>query len=307
MSKFINPDGSKPQIFLKVIKRALFTKNINGGGGKPAKQIKPRLEKIVKPVKTNEGVRLTWLGHSGWLVQLAGCSFLIDPILSKRIGGVVRSHSRFDAPLSALPKIDAILITHDHYDHCDIALLKKMKTPVIAGLGMRNFLEAKGIYSLELKWWGSFEAKNIKITFVPSKHGSRRGILDKNNRLWGGFIIETPGMTIYHAGDTAYFNGFTKIKHRFKKIDIALLPIGAYAPEHDRALNHLTPEQAIQAYDDLKAKYFFPMHWGTFKLSDEDFDEPPARLKGEWQKRKFDNGILKIMPVGKSIFIKNNR
>lgn len=303
--RFSNIDGSRAPKLLKMVKRVLRRKK--RAKGEPAPQIKPKLIEIKKPIETKHDVRITWLGHSGWLLQLNGFNILIDPVLSKKLGAVVRSQARFEAPVDALPKIDLVLISHDHYDHLSKRLLKKINTRVIAGVGTGALLKSKKLQSIELKWWETFQIDKLKITFVPSQHGSRRGILDVNRRLWGGFIIEMGGICLYHAGDTAYFSGFKEINKRFNNIDVAFLPIGGYCPEQQRRKSHLTPEQAVQAYLDLDAKYLFPMHWGSFRMSDEPLDEPPKRLEAEWKRRKISHKKLAIMAVGESKTVKNDK
>jgi len=288
-----------------MVKRVLRRKKRETG--LPAPQIKPKISEIKHPIEAKHDARITWLGHSGWLLQLNGYNILIDPVLSKKLGAVVRSRARFEAPVDSLPKIDLVLISHDHYDHLSKRLLKRINTRVIAGVGTGSLLKSKKLQSVELKWWETFQIDKLKITFVPSQHGSRRGLLDVNRRLWGGFIIEMPGVCLYHAGDTAYFSGFKEIQKRFDNIDIAFLPIGGYCPEKQRRKNHLTPEQAVQAFLDIKADFLFPMHWGSFRMSDEPLDEPPKRLNAEWKRRKINSSKLINMAVGESKLYKNKK
>lgn len=268
--------------------------------GAPAPIVKPDIHKLHRRITKPGHVRLTWLGHSGWLVQLANHNFLIDPVMTNNLTGVIRNHARFEAELSELPKIDATLITHDHYDHYNKKIVKKVSARIITGFDMTRSLNSIKLPCTELKWWETLTMGNIKITFVPGQHGGRRSVLDRNSRLWGGFIIEAPRICFYHAGDTAYYDGFRRISEKFKNIQIALMPIGAYGPEKSRAENHLTPEQAIKAFKDLGAKYFLPMHWGTFKLTDEPLDEPPQRLRQEWNEKKLSSNKLKFFAVGES-------
>lgn len=303
--RYTNLDGGHSIKLLKMVKRVLHRKK--KGAGTPAPQIKPKIHELKKPIMARHDLHITWLGHSGWLIQLNTLNILIDPILSKKLVGVVKSRTKFQAPISSLPKIDLVLISHDHYDHLSKHLLKKLQTRVVAGVGTGAILKSKKLQIIELKWWENITIENVKITFVPSQHSSRRGFLDGNKRLWGGFVIEAPGqIKIYHAGDSAYFSGFKNICERFPKIDIAFLPIGGYGPEIQRSKNHLTPEQAVQAFKDLGAKYMFPMHWGTFRMSDEPLDEPPKRLIAEWHRRKINPKKLIKMSVGETKIFRNN-
>ncbi len=297
-SRFKNIDNSRPTKLIKIVKRVLHRKKAKQG--EPAPQVAPKINELKKPVQSKHDLRLTWLGHSGWLLQLKNLNFLIDPIIIKKLGGVVKAKAKFLAKVESLPKIDLVLISHDHYDHLNKKIVKKINARVIAGVGMGTIIRSKKIQIVELKWWESFMLDGIKITFVPSQHCSRRGLMDQNKRLWGGFIIEARGTTIYHAGDSAYFSGFKTIGDKFPGIDFAFLPIGGYCPEKLRHNNHLTPEQAIQSYLDLRAKYFLPMHWGSFRMSDEPLDEPPKRLKNEWSRKKLKKEHLVFMAVGET-------
>jgi L-ascorbate metabolism protein UlaG (beta-lactamase superfamily) len=306
MNRFVNLDGSGHTKLPKMIRgiRKTIKAKIKHKGA-PAPSVKPKIEELLKPVETGAGVRITWLGHSGWLIQTAGKSLLIDPVLGKRINAFLRRKAMFNLHLHKLKPIETVLITHDHYDHLHVRFLRHIGSKVIAGTGTGKFLQSKNIDAIELKWWEFINIGDIKITFVPAKHDSRRGVLDSNMRLWGGFIIETPDICMYHAGDTAYFNIFKEIAKSFKKIDIAFLPIGGYSPENlVQSKNHLTPEQAVKAFKDLGAQIMLPMHWGTYQMSDEPLDEPPNRLIKEWQKNKFEDERLKIMAVGESVHIK---
>lgn len=303
--RYTNLDGSRSVKLLKMVKRVLRRKKT--GVGTPAPQTKPKIHELKKPVMAKHDLHITWLGHSGWLIQLNTLNILIDPVLAKKLGGVVKSRAKFQAPVNSLPKIDLVLISHDHYDHLSKRLLKKLQARVVAGVGTGALLKSKKLQSVELKWWENITVNDVKITFVPSQHSSRRGLLDSNRRLWGGFVIEASGgIKIYHAGDSAYFSGFKNIYERFPNIDIAFLPIGGYGPEKLRCNNHLTPEQAVQAFIDVGAKYMFPMHWGSFRMSDEPLDEPPKRLIAEWHRKKINEKKLIIMPVGETKIFRNN-
>ena len=132
---------------------------------------------------------------------------------------------------------------------------------------------------IELEWWGSARVGELQIHFVPSQHWSQRGPLDKNESLWGGFVLEAQGKKVYFAGDTAHFGGFKEIGRRFPGLDAALLPIGAYDPEWFMRQQHMNPEDAVNAFVALQARLLCAMHWGTFKLTDEPLDEPPQLLE----------------------------
>ena len=296
--KYKNPIAESAPKLTDMLGRALSFR-VNGSG-RPALSVVPKMQVIKRPVEKDEGVRITWLGHSGWLIQVENKAFLIDPVMNKNLGSLVIPRARFKARLSSLPAIEYALITHDHHDHLNIRVLNKIECKVAAGIGTGKMLRLREREPVELDWWESLDLDGVRITFVPSKHWARRGAFDTNKRLWGGFVIESASATVYHAGDSAYWNGFKDISERFPDIDIALLPIGAYGSEEDCIKSHITPEQAVKAYLDLQAKFMVPMHWGMFRLSDEPLDEPPSRLALEWERRKLDPLNLKIMAVGQS-------
>jgi L-ascorbate metabolism protein UlaG (beta-lactamase superfamily) len=265
----------------------------------PVPKVDPDFALIARPPGSGEGARLTWIGHASWLVQIEGKSFLIDPIFGELRMGPPRNVPAGIRP-EELPPIDAVLITHNHYDHLDLPSVKRVGAPVIAGLGLKKFFAGEGISATELNWWQSVDLGPVRVTFVPAQHWSRRGLWDANDTLWGGFIIEGGSARIYHAGDSAYFAGFSEIGGRFPVIDAALLPIGAYEPAWFMEKQHMNPEQAVQAYLDLGAKAFFAMHWGTFKLTYEPLDEPPRRLAAEWKKRGLPEAAMHVLAVGET-------
>lgn len=266
----------------------------------PVPTAAPDLALIATPPGPGEGARITWIGHASWLVQVEGKSLLIDPIFGELGLGPSKRNVPAGVRPEQLPLIDAVLISHNHYDHLDLPSVKAVGAPVIAGLGMRDFFAKEGISATELDWWQAADLGSVKVTFVPSQHWSRRGLRDANQTLWGGFVVEAGSTRIYHSGDTAYFAGFTEIGRRFPAIDAALLPIGAYEPAWFMEKQHMNPEQAVQAYLDLGARAFFAMHWGTFKMTYEALDEPPRRLAAEWQKRGLNKSAQHVLAVGQT-------
>ncbi len=219
---------------------------------------------------------ICWLSHASFLIQLGGKRILIDPVF----GHIPFYKRQIKAPYSVndLGKIDYLLISHTHYDHFDkdsIRAIASLKPKAIVPLKMSRLLKevAPGIPSCELDWYESYQQEELSITLVPARHWSRRGIFDKNSVLWGGYIIHYQNQSIYFAGDTAYGPHFEEIGERYK-IDIALLPIGAYKPEFIMKNNHLNPQEAFDAFEKLQAKRMIPMHHGTFDLTDEPLDEP---------------------------------
>ncbi|HEU5074425.1 MAG TPA: MBL fold metallo-hydrolase, partial [Polyangiaceae bacterium] len=173
--------------------------------------------------------------------------------------------------------------------------------PIIAGLGLTEFFAANDLVCSELDWWAETKVGPVTVRFVPSQHWSRRGLNDANETLWGGFVIDGSSARVYHSGDTAYFEGFAEIGRRSGPIDAALLPIGAYDPAWFMSKQHMNPEEAVQACRDLGAREFVAMHWGTFELTDEPLDEPPARLRAEWQRLALDPARCHVPAIGSSL------
>ncbi len=300
--RFVNLDGSGPKTFGAVLKWSVLDR-IAGKRRKspdraPVPTVKPDLARIASPPGPGEGARLTWIGHATFLVQLDGLSILTDPIFGE-VAGVVSRNVAPGVPFEDLPHIDAALVSHSHYDHLDLPTLKRLGVPIYAGLGLGKTLREEGLACTELGWWQSARFGAVEITFVPAQHWSRRGFGDTNRTLWGGFVVKGQSASVYHAGDTAYFEGFAEIGRRFR-IDAALLPIGAYDPAWFMSPQHMNPEEALRAFRDLGAATFFAMHWGTFKLADEPLDEPPRRLEAERRRLALDPSRVRVLAVGES-------
>jgi L-ascorbate metabolism protein UlaG (beta-lactamase superfamily) len=224
---------------------------------------------------------ICWLGHASFFIRLGGKRILIDPVL----GDIPFYKRDIPAPYSAeqIGDIDIVLLSHTHYDHFDKPTLRQFASRIkqaIVPMHMRGYLEKLLPHSdiMELVWYDIFETEGLRITLVPARHWGRRGLFDKNRALWGGFVIEYNGKCIYFAGDSAEGAHFAEIGNCFD-IDIALLPIGAYRPAVIMKHNHLDPAQAYAAFEQLGAKRMIPMHYGTFKLSDEPLDEPLAWMQ----------------------------
>jgi L-ascorbate metabolism protein UlaG (beta-lactamase superfamily) len=299
--RFRNLDGSGPAPIGRVLRWALLDRVAGRRRRSPARAAVPEVTPDVESLRLppREGLRVTWLGHASFLVQGAGTSVLIDPALGPRISGIIPRNAGPGLRVDQLPRIDAALVTHNHYDHLDLPTLRAVGAPVITGLGTRNTL--RDLPCTELAWWDRMHLGGLTVTFVPSQHWSRRGLGDTNESLWGGFVVENGEVRVYHAGDTAYFGGFQDIGKRFPGLDAALLPIGAYDPEWFMRSQHMTPGDATQAFVDLGARRLVAMHWGTFKLTDEPLDEPPRLLTAEWERRKLPPDALAIPPIGGSL------
>ncbi|MFQ6147540.1 MBL fold metallo-hydrolase [Streptomyces seoulensis] len=249
-------------------------------------------------------VAVTWAGHASWVVRIGGLTVLTDPVWSRRIIGTPARVTPVGVPWSALPPIDAVVISHNHYDHLDAPTLRRLPrdTPVFvpAGLG-RWFRRRRFTRVTELDWWEAAELAGVRVDFVPAHHWSKRTLTDTCRSLWGGWVLTAPdGQRVYFAGDTGYGHWFSRIGDRYPDIDLALLPIGAYDPRWWLSDVHCDPEEAVQAARDLGARRMAPMHWGTFVLSAEPVLEPLTRVRVAWEKAGLPREDLWDLPVGAS-------
>jgi L-ascorbate metabolism protein UlaG (beta-lactamase superfamily) len=302
---FLNLDGSLPQGFGTFLRWQVLDRLAGRRRSAPDRAPMARMEadraRLARPPAPGEPARLTWLGHASWLVQLDGVSLLIDPALQPSIFGGIARNVEPGLTVEQLPRIDAQLVSHSHYDHLDMPTLQAVGAPVIAGRRLERLFRRGGLFCTELGWWESARVGDVRITFVPSQHWSRRGLFDTNETLWGGFVIEGRSATVYHSGDTAFFEGFAEIGRRFPGLDAALLPIGAYDPAWFMERQHMNPEQALAAFQAVGARTFLAMHWGTFKLTDEPLDEPPQRLEAERQRLGLSPERVRTLAVGETI------
>lgn len=303
--RFLNLDGSGSPLPGAVFRWAVLDRLAGRRRASPDRAPVPRVEPdralLASPPPPGAPARLTWLGHASFLVQLDGVSLLVDPALRGRIFGGIRSNVAPGLGPAELPRIDAALVTHGHYDHLDLPTLRQVGAPVVAGLGTGAVLRGARLTCRELGWWGTAQVGPVRVTFVPAQHWSRRGPRDVNRTLWGGFVIEGAGAAVYHAGDSAWFEGFERIGARFPALDAALLPIGAYDPGWFMERQHMNPEQALAAFQALGARTMVAMHWGTFKLTDEPLDEPPRRLEAERSRLAIPAERVRVPAVGETL------
>jgi L-ascorbate metabolism protein UlaG (beta-lactamase superfamily) len=234
-------------------------------------------------------LRVTFVNHATVLIQTAGLNILTDPIWSERCSPVSWAGPERVRPpgirFENLPPIDVVLISHDHYDHMDLPTLRqldeKFHPRFFTGLGNAAILKDGSIPGAnELDWWQSTElTPGVRLTAVPAQHFSNRGLTDRNNTLWEGFVLEGPAGAVYFAGDTGYGPHFSEIHQRFGPIRLAMLPIGAYDPQWFMGGIHENPSQAVQAQRDLGASTALAIHFGTFALADDGQDEPIQALR----------------------------
>ena len=271
--------------------------------------LSPRTGITHKPVLARHGqLGVTFIGHSSFFLQIGGRNILVDPNFAQWIF-VLKRLRRPGLRLRDLPPIDAVLVSHAHFDHLHrpslraIARLTRWRSGnrpmIIVPRHVRDLISDLGYGRIvELDWWQRFQFGNVEITHTPSRHWGARVIRDVH-RGYGGYVLRSGQGSVYHAGDTAYFDGFREIGQRLSP-EVALLPIGAYHPESFRNV-HTSPEDAAQAFLDLGARWMVPMHYGTFRLSYEPIDEPVPRLKAAARERGIEKRIC-VLEEGVTTF-----
>lgn len=309
MPRFTNLDGSINPHGLRTVLRWKLGLHDERRPRTPAQAEVPRVPNDGAALRGAPHPALTWIGHATYLVQLGGRSLLTDPVLSSRIAVVPRNGPP-GLRSEDLPNIDVVVVTHNHRDHMDAPTLARLgPEPVyVVPHGLAPWFQRAGLpRTVEMAWWETREVEGFAITFVPSQHWSRRGLLDQNASLWGGYVIEREGIRVYHSGDTAWFDGFAEIGRRTGPIHAAMLPIGAYEPRWFMRTQHIDPGQAVRAFQALGAERFFAMHWGTFKLTDEDLGEPPLLLQREWEAAGLPDARREIPAIGQTLRLDRER
>jgi L-ascorbate metabolism protein UlaG (beta-lactamase superfamily) len=282
-------DWHKRNFVTSVLIPSLFTKR----EGKKAMPLFPKVDA--------GQVCITWIGHASFLIQTKEVNILVDPNWSMWLK-VIKRLKRPGLDFLHLPDIDFVLVTHAHFDHLDRRTLRKVAAnqPIVVPLGVGNLVHDLGFNIVhELDHWQRVELGPLCVTLTPCHHWGAR-ILHDTHRGFGGFHIEADGRSIFHCGDTAYFDGFREIGERHN-IEIALLPIGAYDPPSGREV-HMNPEEAVQAFKELRAKRLIPMHYGTFRLGYEPLDEPPARLLACAREAGIEDHVL-VMTEGEPVLL----
>ena len=280
--RFFNPNGAAAHGFRDVLRWKLSSRPESSA----------RFVRDVVPSKPPSGVegtalRVTLINHSTVLLQHRDFHILTDPIWSERASPLAaigpRRHREPGVRLEDLPRIDAVLLSHNHYDHLDLGTLRRLAEggpcQFVVPSGVARVLRSRNISPVhELDWGDSVPLARTLIHCVPAVHFSARGIFDRNRALWCGYVIETAEGPVYFAGDTAFGDQFEGIRERFGAPRLALLPIGAYEPRWFMSSMHMDPDEAVRAHQVLGAKTSIAIHHGTFQLGDEGIDTPKKRL-----------------------------
>ncbi len=300
--RFFNPTGANGQP-VWMVPRLLLAPRTRWPSRVP---VEPRQPPQLGP----DDVVVTFVGHATFLIQVGATNLLIDPVYAERASPVsFAGPRRVRAPgvrFDDLPNVSLVLLSHNHYDHCDLRTLRSLDRRfhlrVAAPIGNGQVLRSAGIQNVdEIDWWETAASAPFPITLTPAQHFSARGIFDRNRALWGGFLIEAAGRRILFAGDSGYGPHFREIAARLGPIDLALLPIGAYEPRWFMKDIHMNPAEAVQAHVDLAARQSLAMHFGTFQLTPEAIDEPVRALANALRERGLSAEQFRPAEVAESV------
>ncbi len=301
--RFFNPNGAAGQP-LSAVPRLLLEPRASW----PARIDEPPRQ----PPKRDDAAAavVTFIGHATFLIQTAAGNILTDPMYSRRAGPLNLVGPRRVRPPAVLfddlPPISLVLLSHNHYDHCDLATLRllgeRFDPLVVTPLGNGALVRSSGVRRLEeLDWWQDAKSSPLPITLTPAHHFSARSPLDRNRALWGGFMLVAGGTRILFAGDTAYAPFFHDIRCRFGPVNLALLPIGAYEPRWFMQSVHMNPAEAVQAHLDLEASESVGMHFGTFQMTTEGIDEPLRALEDARRAKNILPSQFRTLEFGASL------
>ncbi len=282
----------------------------------PKPQTFPLIRNDPAAIRANkERPSLTWVGHSTFLVQIEGVNFLTDPMFSDRASpfpfGGPRRVTPVGLALDDLPHIHFVLVSHNHYDHLDApsvkALLRRQSDDPPAFVvpdGLGRWFRRRGFPRvIDLGWWENAEVAGLRVHVVPVQHWSQRIPFIVNRSLWSGFVVEGKKGRLLFPGDTGYSEDFRDIRARLGPMNLSLLPIGAYEPRWFMKPMHIGPEDAVRIHRDLESKLSVAMHWGTFSLTDEPFDEPPRLLRETMKSEKIPETDFRIIGHGETLWL----
>ena len=257
----------------------------------------PGVELPLKPVDlshfknpSSHQLNVTWLGHSSLMINIDGYRILTDPVFKKRVSllGPTRFNGEVPLNIEQVPRVDAVVISHDHYDHLNKYSVQRLKDKAgkfIVPLGVGTRLTKWGVPRekiIELDWWEEYHySGNLMFAATPAQHFSGRGLTDRNRTLWSSWVVKTPSHSFFFSGDSGYFSGFKQIGQKYGPFDMTFIECGAY--NKSWAHVHMFPEQTVQAHIDLKGKILHPIHWGTFNLALHPWYEPMERLTASAQ------------------------
>jgi len=262
---------------------------------------------------TQSAGRLSWLGHATVLAELDGSTFLTDPVFSSRASAVQfagpKRYTAAACKVKELPPLTAVLVSHNHYDHLDLQSVSRLaelqpNTSWFVPQGMAQWLIDNTVVSREkvheMTWWQELhlEGTNFKIVFTPANHWCKRGVADDNKMLWGSYAVLGPTKKFWFGGDTGYCEAFKQIGEKYGPFDLAAIPIGAYQPNWFMKYQHVHPGEAVEVHKDIGSKKSLGIHWGTFKLTTENYLEPPALLNTFLNKSGLESSVFVTTDIG---------
>ncbi len=308
---FHNSDGStnkKTPLQLAGMARAFILRDKD-----PAETTGFEIMEPARQPDSPSGRQALWVGHSTVIVSASGKTVMTDPIFIGRASPLSFLGPRRITPaplgLADLPKIDVVVISHNHYDHLSLPTLKELNRlqPAIryfVPLGLAGLLQSAGIrHVTEMDWWQTENSNGLEITATPVRHWSSRSGFDRNQSLWAGWWIKFPGLTFYFAGDTGYSDDFRETRKRLGSPDLAAIPIGAYEPRDFMRAAHVNPEEAVQIFIDLNPGRALAVHWGTFKLTLEPLAAPPERLHAALKAQNIAPERFQVLKHGQKLWI----
>jgi len=260
-------------------------------------------------LRASDEPSITWIGHATLLIRLDGLTILTDPNWSDRASPFTFVGPRRLSPpglaFEELPKVDVVVISHDHYDHLDIRTVQRLAAThdplFVVPLGLKAWFADNGMTRVEERdWWERVEHRGVAFVCTPAQHFAQRTLWDQNTRLWATWAVLGPSRRLYFSGDTGYFAGFKEIGARLGPFDLAAIAIGAYLPTAMMRPVHVDPEEAVQAAEDVRARVVLGIHWGTFDLSDEPLAEPPERMRTAAERRELPPERAWILKIGET-------
>jgi len=318
---FVNSDGTRPNKGFDQLIRWRWEAYRSGrplpptqvyDGYKSFPIMKPDLQRLANP---GSKPIMTWIGHATILLQIEGVNILTDPHFGERASPVSFAGPTRKVPLpvrlAELPRIDVVVISHNHYDHLDQGTIEALARQAggpplfLVPLGVDAWFEDLGIPNVQaMDWWETTRLANLTVYFVPVHHWSARGLGDRNETLWGGWVLKTAETRVFFAGDTGYSRDFAEIGARFSGFDLALIPVGAYEPRWFMKEQHVNPEEAVQVHLDLGATQSIGIHWGSFELTDEALDQPILDLAKALKKFEVSSDDFRLLMHGQTVEIK---
>ena len=309
---FRNPEGSpKRDNNFKWSFRVFNEKKKNLDMTVPQEHVVEKTKVLLDLERFKDDDYIGWIGHATFLIKLGNTTIITDPVFSKNAGPLIFGPKRFTEPalnLNEIPKTDLFLLTHNHYDHQDMSTIRRYPykdSKVLVPLKLGKYFTRYRFKDVnEMDWYEEIKVNDdLKVTFLPAVHWSKRSLTDTNKTLWGNFLIEYKDKKIFFACDTGIGNIYKELGNKFGPIDLTLINIGAYnfypmMPYKDKSAYHTNPEEALSIAKDLKSKKIIGMHWGTFVLSLEPIMEPPVRFKNNAEKYGFKKEDAIVFKIG---------